>query len=666
MKQKVIGNDQIFYTIREELLKAKNEIVVVSSWFTDKELIEILGKKQKEGISVKVAISDNTENSEIDYAPFVNEGGELYKIKINKGGMMHQKFCIIDSKTAIHGSYNWTNNARKRNNESVILTTHTETINSLYKTFQGIVNTIDLQNKSSRFSLKKFFKIKKHKLNGENNGTEKNGQQNHQPTELEELETLLNEMIESEIFKFDKNQLTEEGFNRSKLTNGDHQTLPNTLDTLYADFVNSLDLAEEKKKSLTLKINETKSNKINKLNLERDREINIKETELHTKRNIIDQEISSNNTKVDLHKLDIEKITSYEIDKPETENQNHINDIEKLEVEFIHSKIRWFELIPVILLGLILLGYLIVFYSSAAYILVFSELDAKLAQMNSKPVPPIEVFDPMAIHNAIEKGGTALLFIALFVIIPIVLAVIRKFLPATIKKIGQVIIWIAIFIIDTVLAYVVAKSVHEVDYLSGKVNERWKFEDFYTSENFYLVFILGALGLILFKFIYEKFHSTFEERNKDLVRAKNHKIIANLRKKIIKNEGKIKVGIIKVTDIRKLVVELENSASEKLKEENLLPILFEKEKEFIIKNVDIRINEIDNLVSLYLNRIENNDLKFSTSALIDRINTFLDGWINYLHDNYSVHRATEMSNNATLTKNQWMDLKIKKHATTFN
>ena len=39
----------------------------------------------------------------------------------NKKSLMHNKFCIIDDKIIINGSFNWSVNAVKSNNENIII-----------------------------------------------------------------------------------------------------------------------------------------------------------------------------------------------------------------------------------------------------------------------------------------------------------------------------------------------------------------------------------------------------------------------------------------------------------------------------------------------------------------------------------------------------------------
>ena len=47
---------------------------------------------------------------------------------------MHNKFCIIDLQTVIHGSYNWTNNA-KYNDETIAIENSRELAEKFAKQF---------------------------------------------------------------------------------------------------------------------------------------------------------------------------------------------------------------------------------------------------------------------------------------------------------------------------------------------------------------------------------------------------------------------------------------------------------------------------------------------------------------------------------------------------
>jgi hypothetical protein len=104
--------------IIEEIRKAKFIIWVAIAWFTDDILFKELVSKSKQGLNVQVIICDDQINA---------NGGLQFKdhfetIKRPQWGqyrnIMHNKFCIIDLKTVISGSYNWTRKAQY-NSESI-------------------------------------------------------------------------------------------------------------------------------------------------------------------------------------------------------------------------------------------------------------------------------------------------------------------------------------------------------------------------------------------------------------------------------------------------------------------------------------------------------------------------------------------------------------------
>jgi hypothetical protein len=105
-----------FEKIREQILSAIKEaeftIWVAVAWFTDPILFESLLAKKAQGLNIQVIINDDEINSQsnLDYSQF-----EVYKLPplgTRSMNRMHHKFCIIDFRVVIHGSYNWTKAAR--------------------------------------------------------------------------------------------------------------------------------------------------------------------------------------------------------------------------------------------------------------------------------------------------------------------------------------------------------------------------------------------------------------------------------------------------------------------------------------------------------------------------------------------------------------------------
>ncbi len=116
---------EIQQQIITELEKARYLIWVAVAWFTDETLYEILTAKRERGLNVQALILDD----EINRDSGLNFGKDFYTLRVQKQGayenIMHHKFCIIDLKTVIHGSYNWTNRARY-NNETIDIETGRE------------------------------------------------------------------------------------------------------------------------------------------------------------------------------------------------------------------------------------------------------------------------------------------------------------------------------------------------------------------------------------------------------------------------------------------------------------------------------------------------------------------------------------------------------------
>ena len=120
-KQTVKNNvkfSQIENDILGELDKAKVSIILAMAWFTNNVLLDKLKEKRESGIRVEIVIYDDGVNSKHG----VNlTGFDYIKIKAQRGGIMHNKFCVIDNQVVIHGSYNWSNNAEYRNDETVTI-----------------------------------------------------------------------------------------------------------------------------------------------------------------------------------------------------------------------------------------------------------------------------------------------------------------------------------------------------------------------------------------------------------------------------------------------------------------------------------------------------------------------------------------------------------------
>lgn len=118
--------------IVQELMLASRRICVAVAWLTNPNLLRVLTFKRKAGVQVEIVLNSDENNKQLDFSEFINYGGIIYWVKMT-GAIMHNKFCIIDDDTILHGSYNWTLNAENRNEEQISICKDEATEVSKYK-----------------------------------------------------------------------------------------------------------------------------------------------------------------------------------------------------------------------------------------------------------------------------------------------------------------------------------------------------------------------------------------------------------------------------------------------------------------------------------------------------------------------------------------------------
>lgn len=114
----------IRHTLIDQLVKASTQIDVAVAWFTQRDLFNTLISALDRGVTVSVLLSDsiiNTAEHGLDFNLFIKKGGRI-KFANSLKAFMHNKFCIIDHRILITGSYNWTYYAEKRNYENILIT----------------------------------------------------------------------------------------------------------------------------------------------------------------------------------------------------------------------------------------------------------------------------------------------------------------------------------------------------------------------------------------------------------------------------------------------------------------------------------------------------------------------------------------------------------------
>lgn len=113
--------ENIEQRIIQEIEAAHYAIFVSVAWFTNKRLFNALLEKAKSNcyVSIIVQLDDINSQSGINYDEIKTGRSECFFIS-KEAELIHDKFCVIDFKKVITGSYNWTYKA-SQNSENVII-----------------------------------------------------------------------------------------------------------------------------------------------------------------------------------------------------------------------------------------------------------------------------------------------------------------------------------------------------------------------------------------------------------------------------------------------------------------------------------------------------------------------------------------------------------------
>ncbi|SFE29609.1 phospholipase D-like domain-containing protein [Spirosoma endophyticum] len=112
--------------IREKLRTARESVQIAVAWFTDEELMDELIelKRLRSQLKIQIVISYARENFlNVANLKRLRDAHIELRVMSETEHFLHHKFCIIDSKIIINGSYNWTYYAATRNDENIMIIT---------------------------------------------------------------------------------------------------------------------------------------------------------------------------------------------------------------------------------------------------------------------------------------------------------------------------------------------------------------------------------------------------------------------------------------------------------------------------------------------------------------------------------------------------------------
>jgi len=103
-----------------ELSYAKESIDIAMYYFTDRELARAVIDAYNRGVRIRVYLDNGQREAKYSKSCYLEKNGITIRYSDNPY-IMHHKFCVVDNKVLITGSYNWTASARERNNENLLI-----------------------------------------------------------------------------------------------------------------------------------------------------------------------------------------------------------------------------------------------------------------------------------------------------------------------------------------------------------------------------------------------------------------------------------------------------------------------------------------------------------------------------------------------------------------
>lgn len=122
---------------------AEHSILAAVAWFTNPDIMDALIKKSEEGLTIAVIVDAGDENDTRNkkfIAKYPNLQFPIFyalNIKWNFKNYMHHKFCIIDNKIVLHGTFNWTIKAQY-NDEDITEDKNESTVASFVEQFKDL------------------------------------------------------------------------------------------------------------------------------------------------------------------------------------------------------------------------------------------------------------------------------------------------------------------------------------------------------------------------------------------------------------------------------------------------------------------------------------------------------------------------------------------------
>jgi phosphatidylserine/phosphatidylglycerophosphate/cardiolipin synthase-like enzyme len=134
------SEDHVAPIIGQKIATARDEVLFMAFSFTHEDIGEAMIDRAEAGIQVRGVFETVGSDTDFSYYPEM-DGMRLPNLQVRQDGnnrLMHHKVIIIDGRTVIFGSFNFTGNANDSNDENVLIIEDTTFAGYFVAEFQGI------------------------------------------------------------------------------------------------------------------------------------------------------------------------------------------------------------------------------------------------------------------------------------------------------------------------------------------------------------------------------------------------------------------------------------------------------------------------------------------------------------------------------------------------
>src|SRR5205807_8441229 len=122
------GADRVVH----EIGKARREVLVLAYSFTSKQITDALVAAHKRGVTVEVVLDHSNEKEPHTDLPQLIESG-LKPLVDSHHAIAHNKVMVIDRRTVLTGSFNFTRQAEHENAENLLVLHHHRDMVAAYR-----------------------------------------------------------------------------------------------------------------------------------------------------------------------------------------------------------------------------------------------------------------------------------------------------------------------------------------------------------------------------------------------------------------------------------------------------------------------------------------------------------------------------------------------------